>query len=142
MRKRWFERPPRQGEVGVSVTVTAMPPDATEAFLERLRNLPPPDPEVEILVPVIIYPINGRADCVNPVAHWYWASDRGRAIADVMEEVRESEGHEDLVRFAELLETHDLVRIGRIVVSMLRLKQSVVQLPGPPWQKSGVEVLD
>lgn len=67
-------------------------------------------------VGMIIYPINGRAAGVTPLGHFSF--NRKEIIATLSDEIREQEPQYAEVGL-KLLETKDVVRIGRIIVEIM-----------------------
>jgi hypothetical protein len=106
--------------------------EETARLLEALFA-PIPEDE-EILIPIIVYPINGRATNVSPIQHWCHDGQRDLCIEWFYEELRREESREDLGLFLKLMETHDTVRVGRIVCHILRMKHGI------PCE--GVEVME
>lgn len=73
-------------------------------------------------VGMIIYPINGRAEGITPIGHYSFK--REQIIEAIAEEVREQEPAAAEAGL-KLLEVNDVVRIGRIVVEILKYPRSI-----------------
>ena len=68
-------------------------------------------------VGMIIYPINGRAEGITPIGHYSFK--REQIIEAITPELKEQEPAAAEAGL-KLLESYDVVRIGRIVVEILK----------------------
>lgn len=76
---------------------------------------------------MIIYPINGRAEGITPIGHY--CSRRQEVIEAIAEELKEQEPNA-VEEGLKLLESHDVVRIGRIIVEILKYPRSLETTKG------------
>lgn len=79
-------------------------------------------------VGMIIYPINGRAEGITPIGHY--AGSRNAIISEVAQELEEQEpsAFEDGMKL--LRSGYDLVRVGRIVVQILKYRRDMPSTRG------------
>lgn len=78
-------------------------------------------------VGMIIYPINGRAEGITPIGHYSFnRDDIIKAIAPELKEQEPTAAEEGL----KLLKTHDVVRIGRIIVEILSYPRTLETTTG------------
>lgn len=106
------------------IFVNGVRPARGKSFTQRLMEALEKDKKERpyAYVGMIIYPINGRAQGITPIGHY--ADSREEIIRCVRDEVTQQEPE-----FAEeglkLLETNDVVRIGRIIVEILPYPRNI-----------------
>lgn len=80
-------------------------------------------------VGMIIYPINGRAQGITPIGHFCF--HRNEIITAVYHELLDQEP--DFAEAGvELLKTHDVVRVGRIIVQILSYPRDIELVGAEP----------
>jgi hypothetical protein len=111
----------------INVTIEERPNVNTSEnrdFFEELGKLLKEDHQQNpfAYVGLIVYPVNGRAAAIAPMDHY--SMNREEVIQAVEQELRESEP-ELAEEGLKLLEQHDLVRVGRIIVQILKYPRAV-----------------